>query len=65
MKKIFVVFDYERDGERHAVAETIRTGENLKVFIDRYNCSICHLCESRAEADRIAIEWNKQHKSKN
>lgn len=61
MKNIYVVFDCERDGKRYAIAETIRTGENLKNFIDRYSADICHLCESRAEAEKIALEWNNQH----
>ena len=59
MKKIYVVIDKIMDGKHHVFADTIRTGENLVTYIDRFNCDICHLCESRIEAEKIALEWNK------
>lgn len=63
MKKIFVVFSITQDGRRYAIADTIRTGENLKSHIDRYNCDICHLCESRKEAETLAHVWNESYKA--
>ena len=63
MKMIFVVFSIEQNGKRYAIADTIRTGENLKSFIDRYNCDVCHLCESRKEAETIAYTWNEAYKA--
>ena len=62
MKMIFVVFSIEQDGKYYAIADTIRTGENLKSHLDRYNCNICHLCESRKQAEQIANEWNNAYK---
>lgn len=58
MKKIFVVFVQELDGKRYAVANTIRTGEDLAVYLRRFNSKICHLCESCTEAAYLAEEWN-------
>ena len=63
MKMIFVVFDIEQNGKRHAIADTIRTGENLKSYISRYNCDVCHLCESRKEAETTARAWNEAYKA--
>lgn len=63
MKLIFVVFSITQDGKHHAIADTIRTGENLKSHINRYNCDICHLCESRKEAEIIARVWNESYKA--
>lgn len=42
MKMIFVVFSIEKDGKFHAIADTIKTGENLLVHCRRYNANICH-----------------------
>lgn len=63
MKKIFVVFSIVQDGKRYAIADTIRTGENLKAHLSRYNCDVCHLCESRKEAEAIALAWNESYKA--
>ena len=63
MKMIFVVFDIEQNGKRYAIADTIRTGENLKSHISRYKCDVCHLCESRKEAEAIAYTWNEAYKA--
>lgn len=63
MKMIFVVFSIEQNGKRYAIADTIRTGENLKSFIDRYKCDVCHLCESRREAEALARVWNESYKA--
>lgn len=63
MKMIFVVFSITQDGKRYAVADTIRTGENLKSYIARYNCDICHLCESRKQAEEFARIWNESYKA--
>ena len=62
MKKIFVVYSIEQDGKLYAIADTIRTGENLIPIINRYKANICHLCESRQQAEQIAIEWNESYK---
>ena len=58
MKSIFVVFVQEKDGKYFAVADTIRTGQNLIPYTQRYNSDICHLCESRKQAEEIATFWN-------
>ena len=63
MKKIFVVFSITQDGKHYAIAETIRTGENLLNYCSRYNADICHLCESRQEAEDLALYWNKSYKA--
>jgi hypothetical protein len=61
MKKIFVVFSMIQDGKRYAIADTIRTGENLLSYCKRYGADVCHLCESRQQAEQIALEWNNAH----
>lgn len=50
MKMIFVVFE----NENGAIADTIKTGEDLLNINNRFNAKICHLCESRSEADKLA-----------
>lgn len=47
MKMIFVVFNITQDGKHYAIADTIKTGENLLTHCRRYNADVCHLCESR------------------
>lgn len=63
MKKIFVVIVQEQNGKFFAYADTIKTGENLIPFITRHKTKICHLCESRKEADTLAYEWNNDYKA--
>ena len=63
MKMIFVVFSIEQSGKFYAVADTIRTGENLLAHCRRYNANICHLCESRKQAEAIAAAWNESYKT--
>lgn len=63
MKKIYVVFSVTQNGKHHAFADAIRTGENLKSFIDRYKCDVCHLCESIREAEALARAWNESYKT--
>lgn len=63
MKKIYVVFSVAQNGKHYAFADAIRTGENLKSFIDRYKCDVCHLCESRKEAETIAYTWNEAYRA--
>lgn len=65
MKMIFVVFSVEQNGKYYAFADTIRTGENLKSHMSRYNGDICHLCESRKQAEEIALAWNAAYKKNN
>jgi len=62
MKSIFVVIDKEQDGKHFAFAETICTGENLVPFIERYKPCICHLCETRKQAEEIALHWNETYR---
>lgn len=63
MKMIFVVFVQEQDGKYYAIADTIRTGENLVAHIKRYNSKTCHLCESRKQSEEIAAKWNENYKA--
>lgn len=63
MKMIFVVFQQEQNGKYFAVADTIRTGYNLTAFIQRYNSKVCHLCESRKQAEEIAAAWNESYRA--
>lgn len=63
MKLIYVVFSITQGGKHHAFADAIRTGENLKSHIDRYPCDVCHLCESRQEAETLARVWNESYKA--
>lgn len=60
---IFVVFSITQDKKHFAFADTIRTGENLKSHISRYNCEVCHLCKSRKEAETLASVWNESYKA--
>lgn len=62
MKNIFIVFNVSENGKFFAIADTIRTGENLLAFCNRYKANIAHLCESRKQADEIALAWNKTYK---
>ncbi len=64
MKKIFVVYDITENGKHFAFADTIRAGENLLYHISRYKgADACHLCETRKEADNLAVVWNQGYKS--
>ena len=65
MKKIYVVIQAEDNGKYYAFADAIRTGENLKPFIERYNANIFHLCESRKQAEELVIQWNATYKANN
>lgn len=62
MKMIFVVVVNKIHGKYYAIADTIKTGENLISILNRYNTNICHLCENRKDAERIATEWNNHYK---
>lgn len=63
MKKIFVTLSINENGRRYAIAETIRTGENLLNYLKRYNLEVFHLCESRIQAEQLAIYWNECYKA--
>lgn len=63
MKMIFVVFEMKMDGKYYAAADTIRTGENLIAYCKRHNADICHLCESRKQAEEIALAWNESYRA--
>lgn len=58
MKKIYIVFD----GPRGVFAETIGIGENLINFIERYNATVAHICETATEAHYIAEAWKEAAK---
>lgn len=62
MKMIFVVVVTTENGKHHAVADTIATGNNLVPILKRYNADICHLCESRREANELARKWNEAYR---
>lgn len=62
MKMIFVVVTQTINGKNYAFADTIKTVENLSAYIARYGSNICHLCESRKQAEEIAYEWNESYK---
>lgn len=63
MKKIYMVISETENGKYYAFVETIKTGENLKPFINRYNANIFHLCETRKQAEEIAVRWNAVYKT--
>lgn len=63
MKKIYVAIQAEDNGKYYAFADAIRTGENLKPFIERYNANIFHLCENRKHAEELVIRWNAVFKA--
>ena len=65
MKKIFVVIQIEENEKYYAFADAIRTGENLKPFVDRYKTEIFHLCENRKQAEETARRWNSIYKANN
>lgn len=62
MKNIYIVIQQEENGKYYAFADSIRTGENLKPFIERYNSKIFHLCENRKQAEETAARWNAVYK---
>lgn len=60
MKKIYLVFSETENGKHFAHAETIKAGENLKNFIERYPCAdVVHVCESATQAYTLAARWNE------
>ena len=63
MKRIYLVFSETKDGKHFAHAETIRAGENLKNYIERYpSADIIHICESATKAAYLAEEWNDDYR---
>ena len=63
MKRIYLVFSETKDGKHFAHAETIRAGENLKNYIERYpSADIIHICESATQAAYLAEEWNDDYR---
>lgn len=62
MKMIFVVVVTAENGKYFAFADTIATGNNLIAILKRYNADICHLCESRIEAEKLARKWNEAYR---
>ena len=64
MKMIFVVVVTTENGEHYAFADTIAVGNNLIAILKRYNADLCHLCESRREAEELALKWNEAYRQK-
>lgn len=62
MTKIFIVFSETKDGKHYAHAETIRAGENLMNFVERFKPDIMHICKSATEAAYLAEQWNEAYK---
>lgn len=56
------MFNIAENGKYYAVADTIRTGENLLSHIARYRANIVHLCETRKQAEETAAAWNETYK---
>lgn len=66
MRRIYIVIQVEENGKYYAFTDAIRTGENLKSFIERHkNADIFHLCESRKQAEETAARWNATYKANN
>ena len=66
MKRIYLVFSETKDGKHYAHAETIRAGENLKNYIERYpSANIVHICETVTQAAFLAEQWNQDYKNNN
>lgn len=67
MKKyvlIHLVYSENHDGKYYAHAETIRAGENLRPFINRYpHADIIHICHGATEAAYLAMTWNENYKN--
>lgn len=63
MKKFYYVISEEKGGKHFAFADAIANCNNLITFFkNRYpNATIIHACESRREAENIAIEWNRTY----
>ncbi len=66
MKKIFLVWNITKNGKSCAFADTIQTGNNLLNFVECYeSANICHICETRKQADDTARAWNQVYKDNN
>lgn len=64
MKKIYLIFSETDNGKHYAHADTIKAGENLKVFIDRYPLAdVIHICENATQAYSLAEVWNQVYKN--
>lgn len=62
MKSVYIVFVCCENTKYYAFSETIKTGENLMNFMQRYNPIIAHLCETRTQAEMLSTEWNASYK---
>lgn len=62
MRMIFVVVVTTENGKHYACADTIAVGINLIPILESYKADICHLCESRREADELALKWNEEYR---
>lgn len=58
----YVAVIRERDGKHFAFADTIRSGQNILDIIEGYKAKVVHLCNSRMEAENLALEWNDAYK---
>ena len=62
-QRLEFVFDPFADRCFFLDVKEIIPGENLKSHIDRYPCDVCHLCESRQEAETLARVWNESYEA--
>lgn len=61
----YVAVIRERDGKHFAFADTIRSGQNILCIIEGYKAKVVHLCNSRIEAENLALAWNTSFKENN
>lgn len=62
MKRIYLAIQITKNGKHYAFADAIRTGENLKTLLQRYDTNILLVCESRAQAEGTVTKWNGIYK---
>ena len=64
MKKIYIAVSIHEDGKNYAFTLTLRAGENLLNYVERYkNADIFHLCGSATEAAYTVAHWNAAYKA--
>lgn len=64
MKSIFLVLTVDINEKHYSFVEVLRVGQNIKPLLERYqNIDCWHLCESRKQADELAIFWNNCYKN--
>lgn len=64
VKKIYIAVSVHEGGKNYAFTLTLRAGENLLNYVERYkNADIFHLCGSATEAANTAAHWNAAYKT--